>query len=311
MKSLGSGTLVYVSGKHGMVITNWHVVRDAKGPVEVVFPDGFRSRGTVMKLDKAWDLAAIGIWRPLIQPVKLSVKAPQVGEVLTIAGYGSGRYRSATGRCTQYVSPGSQYPSEMIEMSAEARQGDSGGPIFNSKGELAGVLLGANTGHTVGSYCGRVDSFMAEVASILNEQNTSDIKQQLEKDPLVTLPQDNWVSKPVTTKKKLQDPLEAVGSKAKKSTVASIPKENTNNVPKNTTVKPQPFSPTPVTSFERPAVSVAAIAGHQLQAADEPQVIRLSDWLGKTLSEQVKSVLAIFGALALAICCLRLFRLED
>ena len=32
----------------------------------------------------------------------------------------------------------------MLELSAAARDGDSGGPIFNSHGELAGVLFGAS-----------------------------------------------------------------------------------------------------------------------------------------------------------------------
>ena len=41
--SLGSGALVAVSQDHGLVMTNWHVVRDATGPIVVAFPDGFRS----------------------------------------------------------------------------------------------------------------------------------------------------------------------------------------------------------------------------------------------------------------------------
>ena len=39
----GSGTLVDVREQFGLVITNWHVVRDSQGTVEVVFPSGFRS----------------------------------------------------------------------------------------------------------------------------------------------------------------------------------------------------------------------------------------------------------------------------
>ena len=74
--SLGSGTLIHVTQDFGLVITNWHVVRGAKGPVEVIFPDGFRSGGTVMKLDDSWDLAAVGIWRPKVAPVRLAGQAP-------------------------------------------------------------------------------------------------------------------------------------------------------------------------------------------------------------------------------------------
>src|SRR5438552_2253482 len=36
--SMGSGSLVAVDAIHGLVVTNWHVVRDATGPITVVFP---------------------------------------------------------------------------------------------------------------------------------------------------------------------------------------------------------------------------------------------------------------------------------
>jgi len=162
--SLGSGALVAVTDKLGLVVTNWHVVSDAKGQIVVVFPDGFRSGATLIKTDRDWDLAALAVWRPNVDPIPLATRPPQPGEPLTIAGYGSGRYRAVTGRCTQYVAPGKKHPFEMVELSAGARQGDSGGPIFNSRGELAGVLFGAAWGHTTGSYCGRVGQFLTSVA---------------------------------------------------------------------------------------------------------------------------------------------------
>ena len=39
--SYGSGTLIDVRDQFGLVVTNWHVVRDVQGEVEVQFPDGF------------------------------------------------------------------------------------------------------------------------------------------------------------------------------------------------------------------------------------------------------------------------------
>jgi hypothetical protein len=161
--SYGSGTLVDVTESQGLVITNHHVVRDQAGPITVVFPDGFRSQATVIKADKTWDLAALSIWRPNVAPVAISAQRAQPGEPLAIAGYGSGNYRMAAGRCTQYVSPGAQHPFEMVEVSAAARQGDSGGPILNSRGELAGVLFGEGDGKTAGADCGRVAQFLTPI----------------------------------------------------------------------------------------------------------------------------------------------------
>jgi hypothetical protein len=161
--SFGSGTLVDARGQFGLVVSNWHVVRDAAGQITVEFPDGFKSPAQVIKTDKDWDLAALSIYRPPVNPLPVSPQAPQPGESLTIAGYGSGQWRMAAGRCTQYLAPGVEFPHEMVELAAEARQGDSGGPILNERGELAGVLFGSGPGYTSGSYGGRVLKFLATV----------------------------------------------------------------------------------------------------------------------------------------------------
>jgi S1-C subfamily serine protease len=158
--SLGSGTLVAVTEQHGLVVTNWHVVEGASGPIVVIFPNGFRTGASLLRTDKDWDLAALAVWRPGAVPVPLSNQAPRPGEKLTIAGYGSGNYRAISGKCTGYVAPDRDQPFEMVELAAPARQGDSGGPILNTRGELAGVLFGTGGGQTTGSYCGRVRAFL-------------------------------------------------------------------------------------------------------------------------------------------------------
>jgi hypothetical protein len=162
--SLGSGVLVDVRDQFGLVVTNWHVVRDAQGAIEVRFPGGFQSTARAAKLDSDWDLAALVIWRPPVAPVPIATTAPQPGDPLTICGYGAGQYRAATGRCTRYYAPRIDYPLHVVELNVAARQGDSGGPIFNARGELAGVLFGSGSGGAMGSYGGRVQSFLATLA---------------------------------------------------------------------------------------------------------------------------------------------------
>ncbi len=162
--SYGSGSLVDVRGDFGLVITNWHVVRDAVGEVTVQFPDGFRSPANIVKVDKDWDLAALSIRRPAnVVPISIATNTVQPGEPLAIAGYGAGDYRMAVGKMTQYLSPGERFPFEMIELDVEARHGDSGGPILNQRGEIAGVLFGAGRGFTSGTYSGRVSGFLVGV----------------------------------------------------------------------------------------------------------------------------------------------------
>ena len=163
--SLGSGVLVDANREQAIVLTNWHVVRDSRSAVLVQFPDGFQTAGTIVRWDEAWDLAALVIWKPPATPVPLAATPPAPGDLLTIAGYGRGPYRAQTGRCTEYLSPGTGYPKEFVELSAGARQGDSGGPILNERGELAGVLFGQNNGHTIGSCSTRLRVFLASVGS--------------------------------------------------------------------------------------------------------------------------------------------------
>ena len=163
--SLGSGVLVDANHEQGLVLTNWHVVRDSRSAVLVQFPDGFQTAGTVIRMDEAWDLAAVVIWKPSATPIPLAASPPALGDPLTIAGYGRGPYRAQTGRCTEYLSPGTGYPKEFVELAAGARQGDSGGPILNERGELAGVLFGQNSGRTIGSCSTRLRTFLASVGS--------------------------------------------------------------------------------------------------------------------------------------------------
>lgn len=163
--SLGSGVLVDVNRSQGLVLTNWHVVRDGRSSLLVQFADGFQSAGTVVRWDEAWDLAAVVIWKPPAVPVAIASQPPAIGERLTIAGFGRGVYREETGPCTDYLSPGNGLAKEFVELQATARQGDSGGPIFNGRRELAGVLFGQAEGRTIGSCSTRVRIFLTSVGS--------------------------------------------------------------------------------------------------------------------------------------------------
>jgi hypothetical protein len=160
--SYGSGSLVDVRDDYGLVVTNWHVVRDASGVISVLFPDGFSSKADVVKVDKDWDLAALSIRKPPAAPLPMTAEPPQPGQRLIIAGYGSGDFRAAAGKCLGYNSPAQGMEAELVEVDAEARHGDSGGPILNERGEIAGVLFGTN-GSTHGSHGGRVIRFLTSV----------------------------------------------------------------------------------------------------------------------------------------------------
>lgn len=161
---MGSGVLVQVTGTTGIVLTNWHVVRGHRDDVKVAWPDGSQTPGRVLAWDDCWDLAAISVPRPAASPVQIAAQAPRLGDRLTIAGFGQeGRYREQTGAVTDYLSPSREHPQQIVECKATARQGDSGGPMFNQAGELAGVLFGEARGLTAGSCSTRLRLFLASV----------------------------------------------------------------------------------------------------------------------------------------------------
>lgn len=264
--SYGSGTLVDVRDKFGLIVTNWHVVKDAAGRIDVVFPDGQRSASRALRVDPNWDLAALVIWRPRVAPVRIARTAPRAGDRLTIAGYGQGQYRACTGRCTQYVAPGRRFPFEMLEVNVAARQGDSGGPIFNEAGELAGVLFGSGNGNTVGSFCGRVGGFLATLAPDIGTGPAV-----VEDQPSKPVPNDEPIA--VATRLSPNPP----------------PRQS---APSATRPDPEPSAP-----------AAAALRG---PSPSHKTSFSWSDLTGRSIFEQIKNGLALLGFLAILFAVARL-----
>ena len=167
-QSFGTGSYIGTYGEYGVILTNWHVVSEANGLVHVHFPSGFSSFGARIQGDRQWDLALIAISKPpqSIPTLAISKTPAKRGDPLWIVGFGSGSYRMASGECVRYMAleqprDGSPALNDIIEVSVSARKGDSGGPILNQKGELAGVFFGSDMiRHTAGSYSGRVSQFL-------------------------------------------------------------------------------------------------------------------------------------------------------
>lgn len=298
--SYGSGTLVAARNQYGVVITNWHVISECTDQPLVLFPDGFHSPAVIGKVDRDWDLAALVIWKPAAQPVPISAVAPAPGEPLTIAGYGSGTYRAVGGHCTQYVAPGRNFPFEMVELSAMARQGDSGGPILNSRGELAGVLFGAGQGRTSGSYCGRVRWFL----SSLTEGAQAPPPQLAGKPPL---------EQPML-------PTRTASNDGRLVDVPSAPARWDSTLPThataNVTAIAQPKASAPPASVPSPASSstppTSALPTNVAQAepGGAPRYIGWHEIAGNGLIDQAKTILAGFGVLSLLLCFLKVISRE-
>lgn len=160
----GTGTLVENDEQGGVVLTCAHLFPQGSGNVAVTFSDGQRLEARVLAVDAAWDLAALEIPRAAAKPVTIATEHPQPGEQLCSCGYGSdGRYWCNQGRALGYVRTASSNSYETLELSGSARQGDSGGPVFNQRGELVAVLWGTDGRIVGGTYCGRIRKFLARL----------------------------------------------------------------------------------------------------------------------------------------------------
>jgi hypothetical protein len=294
--SLGSGSLIAVTPTHGLVVTNWHVVREASGTITVAFPNGFRSAATVLRVDHDWDLAALAIWRPNVEPIPLAKVAPRPGETLTIAGYGKGEYRASSGRCTQYVSPGGSLPFEIVELGTSAREGDSGGPILNGRGELSGVLFGTSVGlfgRTMGSYCGRVQRFLAPAATELDRMPGPETL-------IARQPQ-----QPGTAASSSPADVTSTGTPARP--IAALPAAESTAAPSRSGIAPLPPSPSaasvalaPSPATQPPVASVASVSRTPPPAAPPTATAAIGTpapepSAASALFDQIKSVLAVIG----------------
>ncbi len=150
IRAIGSGALVRWNGRI-VVLTATHVVKEAKRIV-VELCTGKRHEARVLKIDAVWDCAVLELsGRPegvLPAEVELGDAAMQQnGNRLESCGYGpDGRLACNLGLFLGYKRSGErpQGPDDWMILSGHARQGDSGGPVFNERGRLVGVLWGSD-----------------------------------------------------------------------------------------------------------------------------------------------------------------------
>jgi S1-C subfamily serine protease len=139
--AMAAGSGVIVDGAKGLVITNFHVVRNAEA-VQVTLKDGRKFPAAPVGLDPSLDLAVLKIGaknlptRPLGDSSKL-----QVGDYVVAIGNPFGLGQTVTsGIVSATERPLGQGDSRrFIQTDAPINPGNSGGALINLHGELIGI----------------------------------------------------------------------------------------------------------------------------------------------------------------------------
>lgn len=136
--AVGSG---FIIAADGLVVTNHHVIDQAEA-IEVVFDDGTRVPAQVRGTDEKTDLALLKIDRQDLTYVAFGDSdAAEVGDWVIAIGnpFGLGGTTtsgiiSARGRDLH-----SGPLDDFIQIDASINRGNSGGPLFNTRGEVIGI----------------------------------------------------------------------------------------------------------------------------------------------------------------------------
>jgi len=135
----------------GRVVTNAHVVAGVSEPV-VQVPGGGALPGRVVQLDTARDIAVIAVDGLEASPLPLGGELGN-GSTAAFAGYPAGGPYRIQPASVQSLSPvlvnniygADPRPLQVYSLAANVQQGNSGGPLLDMQGRVAGVVFAKST----------------------------------------------------------------------------------------------------------------------------------------------------------------------
>ena len=143
VQTAASGTGFFIT-EDGYILTNHHVVSDASS-VEVTLYNGESYDAKVIGSDKDYDIAVLKIDVTGATPVVLGNSSKlAIGESVAAVGNPLGEltFSMSTGvvSCVNRAINVDGTPFNMIQVDCSINPGNSGGPLFNSYGEVVGIV---------------------------------------------------------------------------------------------------------------------------------------------------------------------------
>jgi len=136
----------------GYILTNHHVIDFTHNEIDIALYDGTITTATLIKSDKDKDLALLHI-DSTAEGFIFSTTEPYTGQSIMTVGQPTGlpQWSFSEGVIQSIDQPATMTTGESytaIMTDAEVKQGNSGGPLLNERGELVGIVRAANVGHS-------------------------------------------------------------------------------------------------------------------------------------------------------------------
>jgi serine protease Do len=207
----GQGSGFFISAD-GYAVTNNHVVEKAES-VQVTTDDGKSHNAKVIGTDPRTDLALIKVEDGPFPYVKLSDKSPRIGDWVLAVGnpFGLGGTVTAGIVSARGRDIGASAYDDFIQIDAPVNKGNSGGPTFDTEGNVIGVntAIFSPSGGSVG------------IAFAIPSDTVNSVVAQLKEHGSVTR---GWIGvqiQPVT-----QDIADSLGLKKAEGALVSEPQAN-------------------------------------------------------------------------------------
>lgn len=142
-ESAASGSGFFIT-KDGYILTNYHVIEGAN-TVKVTAYDGTTYNAAVIGGDEDYDIAVIKVEGTNFQPVVIGKSdSVQIGETVAAVGNPLGELTFSMSQgivsCVNRAINVDGKPFNMIQVDCSINPGNSGGPLFNSYGEVIGIV---------------------------------------------------------------------------------------------------------------------------------------------------------------------------
>lgn len=207
----GQGSGFFISAD-GYAVTNNHVVEKAES-VQITTDDGKTHKAKVIGTDPRTDLALIKVEDGPFPYVKLSEKTPRIGDWVLAVGnpFGLGGTVTAGIVSARGRDIGASAYDDFIQIDAPVNKGNSGGPTFDTEGNVIGVntAIFSPSGGSVG------------IAFAIPSDTVSSVVAQLKDHGSVTR---GWIGvqiQPIT-----QDIADSLGLKKAEGALVAEPQPN-------------------------------------------------------------------------------------